>query len=229
MTPQVHPGKKAAGERAAALVEPGMTIGLGTGSTAYWAIQAIGERVRDGLEIRAIATSIESEQMARSLRIPLVTFAECMAFDMDIDGADEVDQRFCLIKGGGGALLREKIIAAASRRMVVVADDSKWVRQLGAFPLPVEIIPFGWEITRQKVGALGCEPVLREKQGAPYLTDNGNYILDCSFSQIADPAGLEALLRGIPGVVESGLFIGMADTVILGHADGTTTLRSRPA
>lgn len=220
----IHPGKKAAGERAASFIEPGMTVGLGTGSTAYWAIEQIGALVAGGLEIRAIATSIQSEHQARGLGIPLISFSELDHIDVDIDGADEVDPALNLIKGGGGALLREKIIAAASRKMIVVADDTKLVKQLGRFPLPLEVIPFGWEMTIRKIAALGCQAAVRaQKDGSgSFITDNGNYIIDCHFTQIADAASLNDQLKHIPGVVETGLFIGRASAAVIGYVDGST-------
>jgi ribose 5-phosphate isomerase A len=222
----IHPGKKAAGEKAAAYIRPGMTVGLGTGSTAYWAIEKIGQLVAEGLQIKAIATSEQSDEQARQLHIPLISFSEIDHIDIDIDGADEVDEKFNLIKGGGGALLREKIIAAASRKMIVVADDSKLVKQLGAFPLPVEVVPFGWEITIRKLQALRCTASLRKKNGETFITDNGNYIVDCNFEKIASPETLNNALNNIPGVVENGLFIHMCNTVIIGYSDGSTRVLS---
>lgn len=221
---QIHPGKKAAGEKAATFIHSGMTVGLGTGSTAYWAIEQIGKMVAGGLDIRAIATSVQSDSQARTLRIPLITFAELDHIDVDIDGADEVDDNLNLIKGGGGALLREKIIASASRKFVVVADDSKLVTELGAFPLPVEVIQFGWEMTIRRIRQLGCEAAVRSGQENPFITDNGNYIVDCRFHKIPDPAVLNDQLRRIPGIVETGLFIGMASTAVIGYTDGSTRI-----
>lgn len=218
----IHPGKKAAGQKATDYIDAGMTVGLGTGSTAYWAIEKIGVLVSQGLEIRAIATSVQSEKQAKDLNIPLVGFAEIDHIDLDIDGADEVDEELNLIKGGGGALLREKIIAAASQKMIVVADESKQVKHLGKFPLPVEVIPFGWEMTVRKLQSLSCQAVVRKNEGKPFITDNGNYIVDCSFGTITSPAELNLQLHGIPGVVENGLFIQIASTVIIGYADGHT-------
>jgi len=220
--PQIHFGKKAAGEKAAEYIRAGMTVGLGTGSTAYWAIEKIGSMVAGGLDIRAVATSLQSEQQAKDLRIPLVSFASVDHIDLDIDGADEVDERLCLIKGGGGALLREKIIASSSKQMIVVADQSKLVKQLGRFPLAVEVIPFGWELTIRKLKALGCEPTVRMQEGKPFITDNGNLIIDCAFGTISDPAGLHHSLNNTPGVVENGLFVGVASLAIIGYPDGHT-------
>lgn len=212
--------KRIAAERAADYIQDGMVVGLGTGSTAYWAIQRIGQRVQEGLRIRAIATSNASEHQAKELGIPLISFADVQEIDLTIDGADEVDPNFQLIKGGGGALLREKIVASSSRKFIVIVDDSKLVERLGRFPLPIEIVRFGYEATIHKLRELGCEPVLREVEGQAYITDNGNYIVDAYFGAIADPKELESKLNMIPGVVENGLFVDMADRVIAGKRDG---------
>jgi ribose 5-phosphate isomerase A len=212
--------KKAAGEKAAALVQPGMLVGLGTGSTAYWAIEKIGEMVKGGLNIRAVATSLASEKQARELGIPITSFSEIQQLDIDIDGADEVSHDLQIIKGGGGALLREKIVAMASRKKVIVADERKYVKTLGKFPLPIEIIPFGWEIVFRAVQSLQGGPTLRTKDDKPYITDNGNYILDCAFGAIENPEQLHHQLKAITGVVETGLFINMKPTVIIAYENG---------
>ena len=222
MMTSVNPGKKAAGEKAAEYIRSDMTVGLGTGSTAFWAIEKIGRLVADGLQIKAIATSFQSEQQAENLHIPLISFAELDHIDVDIDGADEVDEYLNLIKGGGGALLREKIIASSSKKMIVVADERKLVKTLGKFPLPVEVIPFGWEMTLRKLKSFCCIPVLRKKGDQVFVTDNGNYIIDCSFGAIPSPGDLHSRLNNIPGVVENGLFAGMCDTVVVGYEDGST-------
>jgi ribose 5-phosphate isomerase A len=216
-------GKKIAAGKAIGYIKNGMTLGLGTGSTAYWAIQGIGEQVKNGLSVRAIATSMQSEALARELGIPLVPFAEIDHIDITIDGADEVDQQLNLIKGGGGALLREKIVASATKFYIIIVDESKLVVELGKFPLPVEIVTFGWELTMRRLAALGCVPVMRmtaDKQ--PFLTDNHHYILDCGFGAIPDPAGLHRQVSDITGVMEDGFFIGMADIVIAGSPGGET-------
>lgn len=213
--------KKLAAEAAVELVQDGMVVGLGTGSTAYWAIQKLGHRVKAGLRINAIATSSSSEELARQLEIPIVSFADIDHIDLTIDGADEVDSKLTLVKGGGGALLREKIVAAASRIFYVVADESKLVSQLGAFPLPVEVIPFGADMTKRKIEELGCGATIRRQAGKCYITDNGNYILDCEFGAIHDPDLLHVQLNAIPGVVENGLFINMAHSVFVGYQDGS--------
>lgn len=213
--------KQLAAEKAVEYVEDGMKVGLGTGSTAYWAIRKLGERVQQGLKITAVATSSASEEQARELGIPLVAFDEIDSLDLTIDGADELDSRLQLIKGGGGALLREKIVAMGSARMIVVADESKAVQTLGQFPLPVEIVPFAWEWTVAALDKLGCTAELRRKDGELYKTDNGNYIADCRFGAIASAPELALALSRIPGVVEHGLFIGIADLAIIGKHDGT--------
>lgn len=215
-------GKKLAAAKAVGYIRSGMTLGLGTGSTAYWAIQGIGEQVKEGLAVRAIATSIQSESLARELEIPIVPFSEIDHLDITIDGADEVDEGLNLIKGGGGALLREKIVASATRFYIIIVDESKLVYQLGKFPLPVEVAPFGWELTFRRLQALGGTPRMRMAGGAPFLTDNQHYILDTSFGLVPDPARLHERVSGITGVMEDGFFIDMADLVIAGLAGGDT-------
>ncbi|MBD0254742.1 MAG: ribose-5-phosphate isomerase RpiA [Cytophagales bacterium] len=217
--------KQTAARKAVEFVQEGMVVGLGTGSTAYWAIQRLGQRVKEGLRIRAIATSLRSETLARELGIPIISFADVQSIDLAIDGADEADPANNLVKGGGGSLLREKIVAAASRTFIVVVDESKLVPQLGAFPLPVEVVPFGWEVTAKTCAGLGCTPTLRMAENQPFVSDNGNYILDCAFGTIAEPATLAVRLNAIPGVVENGLFLGMAGKLVIGRPDGTCTLR----
>lgn len=212
--------KKAAGEKAAALVHPGMLVGLGTGSTAYWAIQRLGEMVKEGLHIQAVATSLASEKQAKELGIPITSFSEIQQLDIDIDGADEISEDFQLIKGGGGSLLREKIVALASRRRVIVADERKYVKTLGKFPLPLEIVPFGWELVFKTLQSLKGVPTLRTKEDKPYITDNGNYIIDCSFGVIQDPELLHHQLKNITGIVETGLFINLKPTVIIAYENG---------
>jgi ribose 5-phosphate isomerase A len=217
--------KQLAAEKAVSFLENGMTIGLGTGTTAYWAIEKIGEKVKkDHWKIKAIATSIRSEEQARSLGIPIVDFSSVQAIDVTIDGADEVDEKLQLIKGGGGALLREKIVATNSKQMIVVADESKWVKTLGKFPLPVEVIHFGWEKTFEKLQILGCDGKRRMNGTQPYLTDNGNYIIDCAFGEIKDPPALHESVNAITGVVDNGLFIGIASKLILGFENGETRI-----
>jgi ribose 5-phosphate isomerase A len=224
-----------AAKRSVAFVEDGMKLGLGTGSTAVFMLRALGERVQtEGLRVTGVATSQRTEDLARNLGIPVVGLDEARWLDLTIDGADEFDRDFNLIKGGGAALLREKIVASASDRMVVITDSSKEVATLGAFPLPVEIIPFGWQATRTMVedllvafDVLGQDCVLRRDGDRPVMTDNGNHILDLHLTRIADPTLLALRLNQIPGVVENGLFIGICDTVVIGHGDGRVEVRDQ--
>src|ERR1039458_1276392 len=219
--------KEAAGRAAAELVRDGDIVGLGTGSTAYFAVVALGERVKAGLKITGIPTSVQTAELARALGIPLTTLDEHPEIDITIDGADEVDPKLNLIKGGGGAVLREKVVASVTKKMVVVADSGKVVATLGRFPLPVEVISFARTVVEKKIVALGATPKLRTKSdGTPYLTDNGNQILDCSFEAIVDPAALARELNGMPGVVEHGLFIGLAKLALVGRGDRVEELRS---
>lgn len=207
--------KRLAGERAAEFIEDGMTLGLGTGSTVHWTIEKLGQLVKEGMKVRCVPTSHRTEEQARSLGIPLVTFADLRELDLTIDGADEIGPDLVLVKGGGGALLREKLVALASRRMVVVADSSKMVPALGRFPLPVEVVPFAWEVTARRVAATGCGTRLRRAGDDTYVTDNGNYVLDCDYGRVEDPATLERELKLITGVVECGLFVGVASLAVV--------------
>ena len=218
--------KEAAGRAAAKLVRDGDVVGLGTGSTAYFAVVALGERVKAGLKIIGIPTSVQTADLARAVGIPLTTLDEHPEIDITIDGADEVDPKLNLIKGGGGALLREKVVASVTKKMVVVADSGKMVSILGKFPLPVEIIPFARTVVEKKIASLGASSKLRAKpDGSPFLTDNGNHILDCSFGAIADPPALAFALSTTPGVVEHGLFIGMAKLAIVGRGETVEELQ----
>ena len=218
--------KKPQAAQGAKLVRDGDVVGLGTGSTAYFAVIGLGERVKEGLKIIGIPTSIKTADLARSVGIPLTTFDEHPEIDITIDGADEFDPQLRLIKGGGGALLREKVVASASKKMVVVADSGKIVPVLGKFPLPVEIISFARTVVEKKIVALGGSPKLRTKpDGSPYITDNGNPILDCSFGKIADPPALALALSNTPGIVEHGLFIGLAKLALIGRGDRVEELR----
>lgn len=214
--------KRAAAEKAVEWVKDGMTVGLGTGSTSYWAIKRLGERIQEeGLQIQAVSSSRVSEQIALEMGIPLTTFAEVTSIDLTIDGADEVDRDFNLIKGGGGALLREKILAYNSNTFLVIVDESKLVGTLGRYPLPVELVPFAWEQTLRHLADLGCSATMRKDDDGLFTTDNGNYIADCRFEQIPDPASLDIILRTIPGVVETGLFVqNMVSHVLVGYKDG---------
>ncbi len=218
--------KEAAGRAAAKLVRDGDIVGLGTGSTAYFAVVAIGERVKAGLKIVGIPTSVQTADLARSVGIPLTTLDDHPEIDVTIDGADEVDPKLNLIKGGGGALTREKVIATASKKMVVVADSGKVVATLGKFPLPVEVIAFARTVIEKRIVSLGATPKLRTKpDGSPFITDNGNQILDCSFGKIDDPAGLARKLSDTPGIVEHGLFIGIAKLALVGRGSSVEELR----
>ncbi|MEO8025653.1 MAG: ribose-5-phosphate isomerase RpiA [Bryobacteraceae bacterium] len=220
--------KRAAGDAAAAYVEDGMVVGLGTGSTAKFAVDAIGKRVAAGLRIVGIPTSERTAEQARSLGIPLATLGDYTEVDITIDGADEVELgTLHLIKGHGGALLREKIVASASKRLIIVADESKLVEKLGGnFPIPLEVAPFGWQATALHLAPLNANPALRFKEdGQPYVTDGGHYILDCAFGIIQDPVDVARKLDSIVGLVDHGLFLGMATEVLVGGSDGVRTVR----
>ena len=222
-------GKLEAAERALELVRPGMKLGLGSGSTAHHFVDLVGGRVKAGLNIRCVATSEATAAQAMTLGVPLATLDEMPELDLTVDGADEVDPKLRLIKGGGGALLREKIVAAASKRMVVIADSTKRVAQLGAFPLPIEVVPFGLAATQRHIehafAELGLAGSIRLRGGSsPFVTDGGHHILDCSLGAIAEPERLSQILSSIPGVVEHGLFIGLARAAIIGGAEGVEVL-----
>lgn len=206
--------KQLVGEKAAEYIKDGMVIGLGTGSTVFYTIQRISQLIEEGLSIRGVPTSIETELLAKKLHIPLVDLTDITHIDLAIDGADQFTKELDLIKGGGGALLREKIIANAADQFIVVADSTKMANHLGGFPLPVEVVPFGIQLTIEHIKKLGGEPVVRTTNDKPFLTDNGNYIVDCAFSEINKPIKLEKELNMIPGVVENGLFTGRADLII---------------
>jgi ribose 5-phosphate isomerase A len=213
--------KRMAATRALEFVEDGMALGLGTGTTAAIFIQELGERVKQGLRVRGIATSTASHELAQSLSIPMTTFDECPLLDLAIDGADEVGPGLALIKGGGGALLREKIVASAARRFLVVADASKLVTTLGHFPLPVEVIQMAQSIVAQRLEELGLNPKLRHRSdGSIYITDENNVLLDCSCGSIPDPAKTAADIRAIVGVVEHGLFLNMASIALIAGEQG---------
>ncbi|MDM5188670.1 ribose 5-phosphate isomerase A [Bacillus sp. DX4.1] len=217
--------KRLAGEYAANYVKDGMTIGLGTGSTVYWTIQKLGQLMKDGLSIQAVPTSIRTANLAKQLSIPLISLSKVDKLDLTIDGADEIDTHLQLIKGGGGALLREKLVAASSEKLIIIADESKLVSDLGTFPLPVEIVPFAWEHTVKRVQLLGCKPTLRLQNDEPFITDNGNLILDCVFpSPLTNPVKTHQLLKEITGVIETGLFINMVHNAIIGTKEGVKRL-----
>jgi len=214
-------------------VENGMRLGLGTGSTAARFIDLLGARVRDGLDVLCVPTSEATYRQALALGIPLTTLDETPFLDLTVDGADELDENLRLIKGGGGALLREKIVATASDRMIVIADASKLVPVLGRYPLPVEVVQFGLQATRNLLAVqarhAGCDgdiTLRRKPDGAPFVSDSGNFILDCAFGSIGDPETLDAALKLVPGVVENGLFLGIADLAIVAAAEGITVFEA---
>ncbi|HEV2401721.1 MAG TPA: ribose-5-phosphate isomerase RpiA [Candidatus Sulfotelmatobacter sp.] len=218
--------KQAAAKASLEFIQDGQVVGLGTGSTAAHFINLLGEKVKSGLRIRGIPTSIRSRELAESLGIPLVTLDDCQEIDVTVDGADEVDPQLRLIKGGGGAMLREKIVASATRQMVVVADASKKVDRLGKFPLPVEVIRFAQALVKKRIAALGADVQLRMgPDGKPYVTDENNHVLDCRFGEICDPDGLARILSEMPGVVEHGLFIGMASVALFARGSEIVQLR----
>jgi ribose 5-phosphate isomerase A len=223
--------KRAAAARALEYVRPGMRLGLGTGSTAKHFVELLGERVHAGLQVIGVATSDTTRRDAERAGVPLSTLDETPELDLTVDGADEIAPDLSLIKGGGGALLREKIVAAASARMVVIADESKWVATLGRFPLPVEVEPFGLESTRRAIeaayadtGSPAAATLRRTKDGHAFVTDGGHWILDGALQRIADPTALAARLAAIPGVIEHGLFIGLASVVILAGNAGVRVI-----
>lgn len=225
--------KRQAAARALELIEPGMRVGLGTGSTAAKLVELLGAKVKAGFDVLCVPTSEATAAQARGLGIPLTTLDDTPELDLTIDGADELDPALRLIKGGGGALLREKIVACASDRMVVIADAGKEVAMLGRYPLPIEVVRFGLAATRNMIADMaaeaGCagEIVLRiGADGKPYVTDSGNFIVDCRFGSIADPDALDAVLHDIPGVVEHGLFVGIADTAIIARPGGVVLIEA---
>ena len=219
--------KRLAALAAVAEVQAGMLVGLGTGSTARHAIDAVGALVAKGMRLHAVATSLASARQAEGLGIPLLDMADTAAVDLTIDGADEIDPALIAIKGAGGAMLREKVVAAASTRMVVIADGSKRVASLGTAPLPVEVVPFALAAVRRRLEALDARPVLRMAAGDPYRTDQGNAVFDCRFGAIADPRGLAARLQAIPGLVGHGLFLDEVACAYIAEA-GVVTCIERP-
>lgn len=219
--------EKAAAARASLrFVRDGNIVGLGTGSTAAYVVRSLGEKVRAGLKIRCIPTSVHTRDLAASVGISLTTLDEFQQIDVTIDGADEFNPQLQLIKGGGGALLREKIIASASRQVVIIADSSKQVGVLGKFPLPVEVIPFAERLIAKRITALGATVKLRQDaNGNPFVSDEGHHILDCSFGQIPDPPALARLLSDMPGIVEHGLFVGLASVVLVATGEKVAEFR----
>ncbi|MFD1509086.1 ribose-5-phosphate isomerase RpiA [Lacimonas salitolerans] len=236
MTGDLSPIDKAkfvAAKRAVDFVEDGMRVGLGTGSTAAWMVRCLGEMVReDGLKIRGVPTSTRTAALAREVGIEVISLDEARWLDLTIDGADEFDADLNLIKGGGGALLQEKIVATASDQMIVIADVGKEVESLGAFPLPIEVIPFGWQTSKALVedmlismDVLGRSVTLRMNGDSPFVTDEGNHILDLHLNRIGNARQLAMVLNQVPGVVENGLFIDICDIVIVGYGDGRVETR----
>lgn len=236
MTGELSPidkAKYAAAKRATQYVEDGMRVGLGTGSTAAWLVKCLGELVRDeGLKIQGVPTSSRTAKLAREVGIEVISLDEARWLDVTIDGADEFDTNLNLIKGGGGAHLQEKVVATASDQMVVITDASKQVETLGAFPLPIEVIPFGWQTTKTLVeetligmDVLGRTCSLRMNGDAPFHTDEGNHILDLHLKRIGNPRQLSLVLNQIPGIVENGLFIDICDAVVIGFGDGRVEVR----
>ena len=220
--------KEAAARASLQYIKDGQVVGLGTGSTAAYFIKLLGEKVKNGLRVRGIPTSDRSEELARSLGIPLITLDDCQEIDVTVDGADEVDPELRLIKGGGGAALREKIVASATKNLVIVADASKQVARLGKFPLPVEVIRFAQALVAKRIAALGAQVAVRKNaDGSPYVTDENNHILDCRFGEIADPDRLAQQLSEMPGVVEHGLFIGMASVALFARGGEIVELKRR--
>jgi ribose 5-phosphate isomerase A len=223
--------KRAAAACALEFVRPGMRLGLGTGSTAKHFVALLGERVRAGLDVIAVPSSVATERDAERLGIPLTTLDETPELDLTVDGADEIAPDLSLIKGGGGALLREKIVASASARLIIIADESKWVSALGRFPLPIEVVPFGLGATRRAIetatASAGCPgPALlrRSKDGHAFVTDSGHWILDAGLQRISDPRSLADRLAGIAGVVEHGLFIGLAQAAVIANTGGVRVI-----
>lgn len=225
--------KFVAAKRAVDFVESGMRVGLGTGSTAAWMVRCLGEMVRDdGLKITGVPTSTRTAELARQVGIPVVSLDEAKWLDVTIDGADEFDRNLALIKGGGGALLQEKIVATASDQMIVISDASKEVEHLGAFPLPVEVVPFGWQTTKAiieetliSLDVLGRQGSLRMNGDVPFVTDEGNFIIDLHLNRINNVRQMALVLNQVPGVVENGLFVDICDIVVIGHGDGLVEVR----
>lgn len=236
MAVELNPIDKAkfvAAKRATEYVQDGMKLGLGTGSTAAWMVRCLAERIREeGLRVTGVPTSTRTAELARSLGVPITSLDDAKWLDLTIDGADEFDPNLALIKGGGAALLQEKIVATASDQMIVITDAAKEVSQLGAFPLPVEVIPFGWQTTKALIeetlvslDVLNRDCTLRMNGQKPLITDEANYIVDLHLKRIGNPRQLAMVLNQIPGVVENGLFIDICDIVVIGHGDGRVTVR----
>ena len=226
--PTIDEIKKKAAVYAADFIKQGMTIGLGTGSTVYWLIEELGTRIKQGLSVSIVPTSKQTQTLAEKFGIPVININDIGELALTIDGADEINHQLQLIKGGGGALLQEKIVASISKELIIIADSSKLVQQLGKFPLPVEVIPFGYKHVQQKILDLNCSKVLlRIRNGSAFISDHGHYILDCYFDGIDDAKLLDSNLHNIPGVVETGLFLNMATSAILASANGSMELLNK--
>lgn len=229
----IDKAKFVAAKRSVDFIQDGMRVGLGTGSTAAWMVRCLGELVRErGLKVIGVPTSVRTADLARQVGIKVASLDEAKWLDLTIDGADEFDSNLNLIKGGGGALLQEKIVATASDQMIVIADVAKEVGTLGNYPLPVEVVPFGWQTTKAlleetlvSLDVLGRNASLRMNQDRPYVTDEGNYIIDLHLHRIGNPRQMAMVLNQIPGVVENGLFIDICDIVVVGHADGRVIIK----
>ncbi|MFA1819979.1 ribose-5-phosphate isomerase RpiA [Virgibacillus oceani] len=216
---QMDVQKKLAGEASIDFIKDGMVVGLGSGSTVNWMVRKLAERVKEGLDIKGIPSSKKTERLALEVGVPLTDFSSVDHIDIAIDGADEVDGEFNILKGGGGSLVREKIVDVNANQLVIIVDESKLVKKLGEFPLPIEVLQFGWEVTAKKIAELGGEPVIRVRDGERFISDNGNYILDCQFERIPKPEELHSNLKQLTGVVETGIFTNMADKVIIARDD----------
>lgn len=211
--------KKIAGEASVEYIKDGMVVGLGSGSTVNWMIRKLGEKVKEGLNIKGIPSSKKTERLALEVGVPLTDFASVDRIDIAIDGADEVDRNLNLLKGGGGSLVREKVVDINADQLIIIVDQSKVVEELGEFALPIEVLQFGWENTAKQIRELGGEPVLRIRDNERFISDNGNYILDCKFDKITQPEVLHEKLKLLTGVVETGIFTNMVDKVIIGKND----------
>lgn len=227
MQDDINYQKKMAAEAAVEYIKNGQTIGLGTGSTVKYAIEAIGKKIGNDFRIECVPTSVESEILAKQYNIPLTSLDNVRELDLTIDGADEVDTAFCMIKGGGAALHREKVVASASKQVIIIVDQSKTVANLGAFPLPLEVTPFAAGQVLWYLQKWGFDSSLRnDRNGNLLVTDNGNHIIDCKAGSITDPESFDCKLRSIPGIVETGLFIGLLDILIIGAKDGPIIKKS---
>jgi ribose 5-phosphate isomerase A len=224
---QLERYKKAAGEKAVEFIENGMILGLGSGSTVYWMMKKLAELVEQGLDIKGVPSSKRTEGWAKEFGIPLVDFSQVDRIDLAIDGADEIDPDFQLTKGGGGSLVREKIVDCLAEKLIIIADKTKMVDTLGTFPLPVEVVPFGYQATAKRIANLGAISELRMRDGNVFVSNNGNYILDCQFTLINNPEQLHEKIKALVGVVETGLFVNMVDTVIVGDENGTEIISKK--